>query len=108
MVLGLILLVVQSSPKFYQFANNPVFHATGQTSGHKSDLSSGTGSPNFRSCNFLSLDKRYDCKQMIALISPVFRAYHLPQEVKTEICFILRKPDLNVIPTTFRRGPPFL
>ena len=110
LVLGLVLLVVQSSPKFYQFANNPVFHATGQKSGHKSDLSSGTGSPNFCRCNFLSLDKRYDCKQVVALISPVFRAnhLHLPQEIKTETCYVPRNPGLTVIPTSFRRGPPSL
>ncbi|HTI10381.1 MAG TPA: hypothetical protein VL832_17560 [Puia sp.] len=106
MLVGLVLMVVQSSPKFYQFANNPVFHTAGQASGHKTDLSSGKGSPNFRSSNFLSLDKRYDCKQVVALISSVFRADPLPPEIKTQSRYIPCKPDLTIISSAFRRGPP--
>jgi len=106
LVLGLVLLVVQSSPKFYLFANNPISSGTGKLSGHKINLSSETTSPNYNNSNFLSLDKRYDCRQVVALVSPVFRSEQLSTEIKTEVCYIPGKPVQNLIPTTFRRGPP--
>jgi hypothetical protein len=108
LMLGLVLLVVQSSPKFYLFSNNPVFHGTGKTFSQKIGVSSGNSSPNYHNCNFLSLDKRYDCKQVVALISPLFSVNHLSLDNETEVYYFPGKQVTNNIPTNFRRGPPTL
>jgi len=108
LVLGLVLLVVQSSPKFYLLASNPISSGASKISAHKSILSSATASPNYHNGNSLSLDKRFDYKQVVALISPLFRSERLSTELKTEACDDPGKPVLTIIPATFRRGPPSL
>jgi hypothetical protein len=108
-VIGLVLFTAQLSYKFYLCANMPAFHPDGKATQHKTRVSSADPSfPNYQSRQCLLLDKRYDYKHTFALLVPVFRVDHLPQEPKKEFYHFLAGAVAGTVLSISPRGPPVM
>jgi hypothetical protein len=108
LAVGLALFAAPLSHKFYLFASQQSFRARDQGQAVNYLLSFGTDLGDQQQCRLLSLDKRYDFKQIFGASFPALILISSPICEIAEF-FIPDDPTFNrTLSSSFLRGPPML
>ncbi|HEY6901441.1 MAG TPA: hypothetical protein VI233_12390 [Puia sp.] len=102
-LIGLALLIVQLSDKFYRFANQPFLDLSVKTTAHKSFLSAKPGLS--KECCFTP-DRRYQTESGFALVSLPFEPILWPVSRGRDFCILNETTTRSNFPLTSLRGPP--